>query len=74
MSQKKIQPLTSEEDRATLRKYLTLRLRVTRRSIRHAQDREERSYHEGAEMELMFLFDDLLGEEPPDLRKKPIPQ
>lgn len=64
--------LASEQDRATLRAYLTNRLKKLKRERKAAGEREEAAYVDGAEMEIEFLFDELLGEEPPDLRKKAV--
>lgn len=63
--------LVGEEDRATLRDYLTKRLQYLHRKGKRAGEKEEAAFYEGAEMEVVFVFDDLLGEQPPDLRKKP---
>lgn len=64
--------IVSEPDRVVLRDYLTKRLKQLKREARRAGERTEAAYVEGAEMEIQFLFDELLGEEPPDLRKKAV--
>jgi len=63
--------LVDEVDRATLRDYLTRRLSYLRRKAKRASDATEAEFYNGAEMEILFVFDDLLGEQPPDLRKVP---
>ena len=57
--------IQSESDRETLRAYLTGRLKHLRKELKKAPDREDASFVEGAEMEIIFLFDDLLGEQAP---------
>lgn len=64
--------LVSEEDRATLRAYLTGRAKQLKREARRAGDATEASYVDGADMEILCAFDELLGEEPPDLRRKAV--
>lgn len=63
--------LVSEPDRETLRDYLTKRWKHARKEIKHANSQAEAAYAEALELEIMFAFDELLGEEPPDFRKKP---
>ena len=65
------QQLICEADRSRLREYLTGRLRVLKREAKRASEQAEANFAEGGEMEIIFLFDDLLGEQPPDLRKTP---
>lgn len=66
--------LVSESDRAVLREYLAKRYKQLKREARRADSKNELMYAEGAEMEIELAFDELLGEEPPDLRKKPVAQ
>lgn len=73
MKDKPIQ-LASDGDRAVLREYLTKRLKQLKRELKRANGKLEASYIEGAAMEIEFAFDELLAEEPPDLRKKPVAQ
>jgi hypothetical protein len=63
--------LVGEEDRATLRDYLIKRLNQLRREGKRAGEKEEAAFVEGGEMEIYFIFDELLGEQPPEMRKKP---
>lgn len=63
--------LTSEVDRTTLRDYLERRRKTLRREAKKAGEREEAAYVDGAEMEIIFIYDELLGEQPPELLKKP---
>jgi hypothetical protein len=65
------QQLICEADRNRLREYLTGRLRVLKREARKCGEQAEANFVEGGEMEVLFLFDELLGEQPPDpgLRK-----
>lgn len=58
--------ILSEKDRAVLREYLQRRLDVIRAEMRLTIDAEEISNASGAEMEILFAFDELLGEEPPE--------
>jgi hypothetical protein len=69
---KKIQ-LTSEADRNRLREYLEGRVRVLAKQERLAGEADEAAFVEGAQMEILCAYDDLLGEQMPDpktLRKK----
>jgi hypothetical protein len=61
--------LISEADRATLREYLGRRLQTLRQQRKKAGEREEEAYIEGGEMEIIFVFDELLGEQAPELSK-----
>ena len=57
--------IVCEEDRATLRDYLTKRLEHLRKEAKNAEGRgDEAAFVEGGEMEIVFLFDELLGEQP----------
>jgi hypothetical protein len=56
-------------DRVILRNYLTERLRRLATEATHALDPEERAYADGARMEIEFAFDELLGEEPPEVSR-----
>lgn len=66
----KTKQLTSETERATLREYLVRRLQTLRRQAKKADEREEAAYVEGGEMEIIFIFDELLGEQAPELPKR----
>ncbi len=64
--------LVCEEDRGTLREWLTRRLTALRRQTKRAGEATEAAYSEGGELEIIFAFDELLGEQPPEpLRRKP---
>lgn len=66
--------LTCEDDRSRLREYLTKRLATLKKehrlTMRNGGEAAEDGFYEGSEMEIVFAFDDLLGEQPPDLQKK----
>ena len=62
--------LTSEIDRQTLREYLEGRLKTLRGEAKKAGEREEAAYVEGAEMEIIFIYDELLGEQAPEALQK----
>jgi hypothetical protein len=66
MDEKKEGQLASESDRATMRTYLEKRLKTLRRQAKRAGEREEGAFVEGAEMEIIFIYDELLGEQAPD--------
>jgi hypothetical protein len=71
-SNKTERQLTSEIDRTTLREYLERRLMTLRKAAKKAGEREEAAYTEGAAMEIVFLYDELLGEQAPEpLSKQP---
>jgi hypothetical protein len=66
MDEKKEEQLASENDRATLRTYLEKRLKILRGEAKKAGEREEAAFVEGAEMEIIFIYDELLGEQAPE--------
>lgn len=66
--------LVALDDRETLRAYLTQRLAKLKKESKRAGEAAEAAFCEGAEMEIIFIFDDLLGEQPPDTAKKARPQ
>ena len=65
--------LLDEKDRGRLRDYLTKRLVSLKRGKRRERFFEagEEGFYSGSEMEIILAFDELLGEQAPDLRKKP---
>jgi hypothetical protein len=67
MKDKKIQ-LTSEADRNRLREYLEGRVRVLSKQEKRAGEADEAAFVEGAQMEILCMYDDLLGEQMPDPR------
>lgn len=71
---KETKQLVSSNDRDTLRDYLTKRLAKLKRESKKAGEAAEAAFCEGAEMEIIFIFDDLLGEQPPDTARKARPQ
>lgn len=66
MDEKKEGQLASESDRTALRTYLEKRLKTLRRQAKRAGDRAEEAFSEGGEMEIIFIYDELLGEQAPD--------
>jgi len=72
MARKKHVPaeVTSEIDRAVVRKYLSERLRMLRAAKARAgsyaaDDGAETAFYDGCETEVYLAFDELLDEEPP---------
>ncbi len=65
--------LLDEKDRDCLREYLTKRLVSLKRARKrqHSGEGYDEGFYEGSEMEVIFAFDELLGEQPPDTRRKP---
>jgi hypothetical protein len=63
--------LVNEADRSCLREYLIKRLKSLHRGKKRSNSYElyDAGFSEGAELEIVFLFDELLQEQAPDLRK-----
>lgn len=65
--------LTSEDDRNRLRLYLEGRVRVLAGEKKRVSEDIDAGFVDGAEMEIMCIYDELLGEQMPDpktLQKK----
>jgi hypothetical protein len=74
MKKSESKQLVSSEDRDTLRTWLSNRLKQIKKEQKKAGEAAEAAFSEGAEMEIIFAFDDLLGEQVPDTAKKARPQ
>lgn len=70
MEDKTEKQLISEIDRTTLREYLERRLKTLRREAKKAGEREEAAFVEGATLEIVFIYDELLGEQAPEALQK----